>query len=514
MDANGRAPRRVLSGPAATAGLGWPLHDAAAIRTQELAAQQALPPQALMQRAGLAVARLALAVAPHARRIWVAAGPGNNGGDGLEAAVHLARAGREVIVSLELQTARPADAQAALARAHAAGLTLRADAKAPDLQAGDLALDALFGLGLARAPTGWALEAISSLNAMHAPVLAIDLPSGLDGDHGVVHAETSCVRAQWTLSLLALKPGLFTAAGRDQAGEIWFDGLGVSGPGDPPVAGLLTDTEHLWPARHHAQHKGSFGDVWVIGGASDMTGAAMLAARAALVAGAGRVHWLPLDKQAPVVDILHPELMVHPAKRLQAESGGLETATVVCGCGGGEAVRALLPLLVSRAGRLVLDADALNALAGDAATFTPLLAARAARGRPTVLTPHPLEAARLLGCSTAVVQADRLAAARRIAEHLGAIVVLKGSGSVIAAPNQTPWINASGNAALASPGTGDVLAGWVGGLWAQGLKPFDAACLGVHSHGAAADRWRATKRHAGALNASELVRELRTLRSG
>ncbi|MBA3598041.1 MAG: NAD(P)H-hydrate dehydratase [Methylibium sp.] len=502
-----------MSATAAPKGLGWPLYDAAAIRTQESAAQQTSAPHALMQRAGLSVARLALAVAPHARRVWIAAGSGNNGGDGLEAALHLARAGREITVSIEPRATRPADAQAALNRAQAAGLTLRPDATAPDLQAGDLALDALFGLGLSRAATGWALEAIRSLNAMHAPVLAIDLPSGLDGDHGVVHAERSCVRAQWTLSLLALKPGLFTAAGRDQAGEIWFDGLGVKSPRDPPVAHLLTDTGLLWPTRHHAQHKGSFGDVWVIGGASGMTGASMLAARAALIAGAGRVHWLPLDPQAPVVDILHPELMVHPAKRLQAESDGLETATVVCGCGGGEAVRALLPLLVSRAGRLVLDADALNALACDAAALAPLLAARAARGRPTVLTPHPLEAARLLGCSTPAVQADRLAAARRIAERHGAIVVLKGSGSVIAAPNQTPWINASGNAALASAGTGDVLAGWIGGLWSQGLTPVDAACLGVHTHGAAADRWRATKRHAGALNASELVRELRRLRN-
>lgn len=512
MHGSGPAPRRVLHSSRTPASCGWPLHELAAIRAQECAARQGLAPHELMQRAGLAVARLALALAPHAQKIWVAAGPGNNGGDGLEAALHLARAGRKVTVSLEPKVTRPADAQAALGKAKAAGLEVHSGATAPELQAGDLALDALFGLGLARSPRGWALDAIRALNTTPAAVLAIDLPSGLDAERGTVHLEATCVRAQHTLSLLALTPGLFSASGRDHAGEVWFDGLGASEPCQPPIARLVTDVEPLWPTRQHSQHKGNFGDVWVIGGSTGMAGASMLAARAALVAGAGRVHWLPLDPQAPAVDLLHPELMANRAESLQARADELDNATVVCGCGGGEAVRAALPLLFTRAGRLVLDADALNALASDATALLPMLTARAVRGRPTMMTPHPLEAARLLRCSTASVQTDRLAAARAISQRYGAIVVLKGSGSVIAAPNRTLRINASGNAALAIAGTGDVLAGWIGGLWAQGLTPLDAACLGVHSHGAAADHWHAQKQHAGGLEASELIRELRKLR--
>jgi hydroxyethylthiazole kinase-like uncharacterized protein yjeF len=504
--------QRVLDVRAVPSSLGWPLHGLAAIRAQESAAAGGLPPHALMQRAGLAVARLALAVAPHARHVWIAAGRGNNGGDGFAAALHLSQAGKDVTVSFEPQADRPSDAQAALARAEAAGLRLRTEASPPELQYGDLALDALIGLGLSRPPAGWVLETIRSLNAGPAPALAIDLPSGLDGDHGTVHGGAACVHARWTLSLLALKPGLFTASGRDHSGEVWFDDLEASAAAAAPVAHLLTDVQPLWPIRRHAQHKGNFGDAWVIGGAPGMTGAAVLAARAALVAGAGRVHCLPLDPQAPGLDSRHPELMVRQAKDLQSDAD-LETATVICGCGGGDDVRALLPMLISRAGRLLLDADALNALARDSGALDGLLAARAARGRTTVLTPHPLEAARLLGISTAAVQADRLGAAQQLAQRHEAIVVLKGSGSVIAAPRRTPWINASGNAALASAGSGDVLAGWIGGLWAQGLAPLDAVCLGVHSHGAAADAWLAGKRMTGGLQASELIRELHALRT-
>lgn len=487
-----------------------PLHDVAATRAIEQAAAARLPPHALMQRAGLAVARLALAVAPHARHVWIACGPGNNGGDGLEAALHLQRAGRRVSIGLAPSPRQPADAAASLARARAAGLSI-GEAPGPDDGAApvDLAIDAVFGIGRPRAAAGWPLDALRRLHALDAPLLSIDVPSGLDADHGLPWPEIDAVRARWTLALLTLKAGLFTAHGRDYAGEVWFDALGES-PDRPPAAELLVASEVLWPARRHAQHKGSFGDVWVVGGALGMTGAAGLAARAALAAGAGRVHVVPLDPRAPAHDGLHPELMHRPPAALEDHEVPLEAATVVCGCGGGDAVRAVLPGVIGRAGRLLLDADALNALAADPA-LVARVATRSGRGRTTVATPHPLEAARLLGCTTAEIQADRLAAAARLAERLQATVVLKGSGSIVATTGCTPLVNASGNAALATAGSGDVLAGWTGGLWAQGLAAHDAAALGTHTHGQAADRWQAGRRRPGALLAGALVDALRDL---
>jgi len=186
------------------------------------------------------------------------------------------------------------------------------------------------------------------------------------------------------------------------------------------------------------------------------------------------------------------------------QGGGeaIERSTVVCGCGGGDAVRAALPRLIALAARLVLDADALNAIAADPALQTMTIA-RAARSRATILTPHPLEAARLLGATTGQVQVDRLGAARALAERFGAVVVLKGSGSVIAAPGELPRINATGNASLATGGTGDVLAGWIGGRWLPAASAFDVATQGVVEHGAAAEPDRP-----GALRAADLVERL------
>jgi hydroxyethylthiazole kinase-like uncharacterized protein yjeF len=234
------------------------------------------------------------------------------------------------------------------------------------------------------------------------------------------------------------------------------------------------------------QHKGSFGDVAVVGGAPGMVGAALLAARAAHAAGAGRVFVEMLDGEALALDPLRPELMFRHGWT-QGAAGTLAQSTVVCGCGGGDAVRASLPRLLSLAARLVLDADALNALAADPSLAT-LLLARSRRHAGTVLTPHPLEAARLLGSSTAEVQADRLSAARSLAGRFQCVVVLKGSGSIVAAPGHTPRINATGNASLATAGTGDVLAGWLGGRWAQSAsaEPFSLAVQAVAEHGAAA----------------------------
>ena len=333
-------------------------------------------------------------------------------------------------------------------------------------------------------------------------MLAVDVPSGLHAGTGQPLG-AACARARHTLTLLTLKPGLFTAAGRDHAGTVWFDDLGVDTATDEPDAWLVGADIARPDARRHAQHKGSFGDVGIVGGAPGMTGAALLAARAAHAAGAGRVYVSLLDGSGLTHDAMRPELMFR-RDWWKAPEAVLRGSTAVCGCGGGDAVRETLPRLFGAAGRLVLDADALNAIASDSKLQT-LLRARADRDRPTVLTPHPLEAARLLGSDAAQVQADRLAAAQAIADDFGCVVLLKGSGTVVAAPQRAPHLNGTGSGALASAGTGDVLAGWLGGRWAQRSAALDMqavqqlAAAAAHAHGAAADRAAATVMRAGDL---------------
>ena len=485
-----------------------PLLDAESTRALETKATEKLAGHALMDRAGESIARLAIAVAPHARRFWIAAGPGNNGGDGLGAAVHLRAAGKEVEISLLAGSAHhPTDAARALSRARAAGLSI-VDAPVPS-RTPDLAIDALLGMGATRAPEGFLADAIRAVNAVEGVRLAVDLPSGLDPTRGRPLG-ASVVRATQTLALMTLKPGLFTAEGRDYAGCVWLDDLGIDTEAPPTPRAWLIGRPHGLAPRLHAQHKGSFGDVGVVGGGPGMVGGAVLAARAAHAGGAGRVYVSLIDRSdaAPALDLVRPELMFRRDwSRSPPET--LASSTVVCGCGGGDGVREPMPRLLSAATRLVLDADALNALAADA-TLQDLLRARAGRGAATVLTPHPLEAARLLGTDAKSVQADRLRAAEEIAKSFTCIVVLKGSGSVIAAPNEIPRINSTGNASLATAGTGDVLAGWLAGRWAhadQGLdakeSAFAAACRAVAEHGAAAE-----PAPPGALRASDLIERL------
>ncbi|CAD5367304.1 ADP-dependent (S)-NAD(P)H-hydrate dehydratase,NAD(P)H-hydrate epimerase [Rubrivivax sp. A210] len=483
----------------------WPLHDAAASRSVEQVALAAHAPHVLMALAGLAVARLALALAPHAARIRVWAGPGNNGGDGLVAARHLHQAGKAVSVDFIGDSARlPFDAAQAWREAIAAGVPIATATWGPD--AGpppDLVIDALLGIGSTRAPAGAMAQAVAAMNAGTAPVLAVDIPTGLHPDSGAPLGEAA-VRATATLALLTLKPGCFTGQGRDFAGDVWLAPLGVT-TADGATARLIGAPANV--PRPHASHKGSQGDVAVVGGAAGMAGAAWLAARAALAAGAGRVYCSLLDEDAAGLDPLRPELMAR-ARWWASPPAVLAQATVACGCGGGEAIHAALPLLLQHAGRLLLDADGLNALAADAA-LQAALRTRAGRGLPTLLTPHPLEAARLLNATVAAVQRDRLAAARELAARLAATVLLKGSGSVIVAPGESPWINPTGNAALATAGSGDVLAGWAAGLWAQqpAASAREIAVMAAWQHGNAADRHAPAARGAP-LRASDLVEAL------
>ncbi|WP_077037492.1 NAD(P)H-hydrate epimerase, partial [Pelomonas sp. KK5] len=353
-----------------------PLYGSAASRAIEAAALAGRPVDELMERAGLAIARLALALQPREGPIWVACGPGHNGGDGRIATRRLQAHGRQVHIGL-----------------------------GPPPEAPALAIDALLGLGLNRPPDEAMAAAIAALNACEAPVLAVDLPSGLLVDTGRP-AGVEAVRAAHTLSLLTLKPGLFL--GREHCGRIWFDDLGITAGREPDAWLLGADCASAWRApSSHAAHKGTQGDVLVVGGAPGMRGAARLAARAALAAGAGRVYLHLLDAGADEPDPQRPEL-------LTANTGTPAGRTVVAGCGGASAITQDLTPLLQEAARLVLDADALNALAAD----TTLRQALRQRGAPTILTPHPLEAARLLGSSTAAVQGDRLAAAQALADEL------------------------------------------------------------------------------------------------
>ena len=487
--------------PVLPATRGWPLHTSTASRAVEQQAAATLPPHTLMARAGEAVGRLALALAPHARTVELWCGPGNNGGDGFVAASLLRAWGKDArLVVVGDPAHSPDDARHAWQRARDAGVPVLAGL--PARVQSELAVDALLGLGVSRALSGPLFTAVNRLNESSAPVLAVDLPSGLAGDSGVVQGVS--VRAAHTLALLTLKPGLFTAHGRDHAGRVWFDDLSVpAATSDIELAGPDAARRVSAP-RLHAQHKGSFGDVVVVGGAGGMVGAAVLAARAALAAGAGRVYLGLLAAVEPAwFEPAWPELMSRAVPQLMVPAQ-LADATVVCGCGGGAAIRDVLPAVLHHARRLVLDADGLNAVAAEPA-LQRALRARATRELATVLTPHPLEAARLLNAQSHDVQADRLGAARRLADTMQCTVLLKGSGTVVATPGQTTSINPTGDARLGTAGSGDVLAGWLGGLWAAHaattVSEHAVAQAAAWLHGAATDHAPA----AGPLLASQLI---------
>ena len=462
---------------------GGGLYTVAQVRGIEQAALQSTPPGALMRRAGAAAAALAnrLLPADGARRVLVLAGPGNNGGDAMEAAALLAYAGCDVAIHFAGKAdALSADASAALHRAKASPAQfMQADASA----GWDLVIDGLFGIGLTRPLAGDIVALVGAVNRLRCPVLALDVPSGLNADTGaVVGPNGIAVRASHTITFIAGKPGLHTADGRDCAGKVEVAALDIDPALYPPPAIFLADTRlfasGLAPRRENS-HKGSYGNVAILGGAHGMAGAVVLAARSAALSGAGKVFAGFIDVP-PAFDALHPEIMCRRAMDLDFEG-----ATLVAGPGLGDSAQAeaLLAKALSANAPLVLDADALNMLAADAGLRQLL----ANRGAPTLMTPHPLEAARLLSISAADVQADRVQAARRIATAFNAMVVLKGAGSIMARPDGLAVINTTGSPALATAGTGDVLAGLCGALLAQHWGPWEALLGAVWLHGAAAE---------------------------
>ena len=489
------------------------LHTVSEIREIEQASLATLPEGTLMQRAGKAAAQFALGLLTNAStgtRILVFAGPGNNGGDAMEAARLLAEHGLDVTVLLCGDPARlPADAHRVMEAARNSPLNI-IDAAAASFEAMgecDLAIDGLFGIGLARPVTGLYRTLIECLNSLPCPVLALDVPSGLDADTGAIIGEDGiAVRASHTITFIADKPGLHTLYGRDCAGHVHVAGLDIDADRFMPAHGHLNSVDAFsgfLKKRPHHSHKGSFGDVIVVGGSPGMAGAPILAARAAAQCGAGRVYAAFIG-EPPAYDSMQPELMCRAAATMEFSSGALVAGP---GMGTSRDAHDVLAKALHCSGPLVTDADALNLIAAE-----PGLQSRISeRTSPTIITPHPLEAARLLGLTTEEVQADRLRAARELARRFQSVVILKGSGSIIARPDGEIAINTTGNPALATAGTGDILAGVCGALLAQGFPAWNAALAATWLHGQAADSL--VRQGAGpiGLTASELIPALRTL---
>jgi hydroxyethylthiazole kinase-like uncharacterized protein yjeF len=407
-----------------------------------------------MERAGAAAAEAAARLVSDERKdILVLAGPGNNGGDARVVAARL----REQFFRVTLAT-RPEEL--------------------PPSAAWSVIVDGLFGIGLARDLDGDFARLVDYVNRQRCPVLALDIPSGLDADTGRVRG--CAVRATHTLTFIALKPGLLTLDGPDHCGAIALADLGVEvGDANAWVAEPALFKGTLAP-RPRNFHKGLAGSLAVFGGAAGMAGAALLAGRAALRLGAGRVYLGMLDHTLHV-DPVAPELMI----RHVDDALGLDLDAMVVGPGLGTSERAETLVGAALASELpcVLDADALNLVAES----EDLRKACTRRTAETLLTPHPAEAARLLGSTTAAVQADRVKAARLLSQNLNAHVVLKGVGSVLVARDGHWFINRTGHPGLATAGTGDVLAGLLGSLLAQRYSGETALVLGVHLHGAAAE---------------------------
>ncbi len=436
----------------------------------------------LMQRAGLAAATFARdKLLQGKRRILVLAGPGNNGGDGFVLATHFRQWRLDVsVLYLGDERTLSTDAHGALVGWRAAGGMIFTEP--PRQLDWDLVVDALFGIGLERDVAPPYTDLIRMINRQACPRFALDVPSGLQADSGQIMG--LAVRATHTMTFIGLKPGLLTLNGPDHTGQLVVDTLGL----DP--AALLQPRGHasddsvlrnLLLPRLRNTHKGSFGSLGIIGGAPGMTGAPLLTGRAAIRLGAGRVY-VGFLGNAPVLDPLCPELMLRGALDI-ANLHQLSALALGPGMGTSDAAAEFLYQMLPMECPAVIDADALNLIAGDN------MLRDLCRGRkaPTVLTPHPAEAARLLKAATQEVQGDRVPVAITLAKDMNAHIVLKGAGSICASPEGRWFINRSGNPGLASAGMGDVLTGIVGALLAQGVEPEAALLGGVYLHGKAAD---------------------------
>lgn len=461
------------------------LYDTAALRALETRATAVFGGDTFeaMRRAGRAAWRCSLRNWPQAQRILVVCGPGNNGGDGYVLARHALDAGREARV-IQLAGHAPRSEQARRASDNFRARGGRVDEFAGALPQAELLVDALFGIGMAGAPDPAAHALIEAINAYPAPRLALDAPSGVDAAHGAVPGVA--VRATRTLEFIAPKAGLRTGAALDHVGELELADLDLPTSiheGVAPQAESLSQEQlRVWlrPRRRDA-HKGAFGRVLCVGGDHGGGGAIALCADAALRSGAGLVETLTRDVHVAALLARRPETMVRAVERADDLVLPLAQADVVAigpGLGQGLWGRILLKTVLAAGKPAVIDADALN-----------LLAARESDVALTgaVLTPHPGEAARLLSTTITDVQADRFLAARVLAVNFDAVVVLKGAGTIVAAPGRTARIIGAGNPGMAVGGMGDLLTGVIASMRAQGMDAFDAACCGALLHAAAGD---------------------------
>jgi len=459
------------------------LYSTSAARALDENATRALGGDAytLMQRAGQVAWQHVLMHWPEAQRIVVVCGPGSNGGDGYVLARHAHRAGRavEVVHVPEHVPANPVAQRACTDYVAAGGHVTLFDGALPKAE---LVVDALFGIGLSRAPEADARALIDALNAQAVPVFSLDVPSGVDADRG--GAPGVAVVATRTLQFIAAHAGLYTGDALEYAGTLSLDDLDVTADafdGVDEYASLL-DREALarWllPRRRNT-HKGESGHVLCIGGDAGSGGAIALCAEAALRAGAGLMSVATRPVHVAAILARRPEAMVRGIESSEDLSPLLARADVIAigpGLGQGEWARALFQQAMRSGRPLIVDADALNLLAVSPHALDD-----------TVLTPHPGEAARLLGCTTGEVQADRFAAARAIAQRYGCVVVLKGAGTIVAAPDGALRVIDAGNPGMAVGGMGDVLTGVIAALRAQGLAAFDAASAGALLHALAGD---------------------------
>ncbi|MBK1719402.1 NAD(P)H-hydrate dehydratase [Thiocystis violacea] len=466
--------------------------------------EHGIPGIELMNRAGAVAYRVLRERWPNARRIAVLAGVGNNGGDGYVVA-RLARAsglGARVLQIGDLDRPR-GDAAESLAAYRAVGGAVEPYQGLPrDI---DVYVDALLGIGLERPVEGLWAEAIKAINSQSVPVLALDIPSGLHADTGRVMGVA--VRATVTVTFIGLKQGLFIGEAADYRGEILFSALEI--PAVVYSREILSVRRIDWtqqrrslPPRSRIAHKGDFGHLLVIGGAPGLSGAVRLAGEAALRSGAGLVTIATHPRHADWLNLGRPELMVTGVERAEDLDPLLERADVVAigpGLGRSDWGRALWERVRALSIPLVVDADALN-----------LLAETACLGADWILTPHPGEAARLLGVTTAEVERDRLEAARLLCERFGGVVVLKGSGTLVwGSSHRPPAVCGDGNPGMATAGAGDVLTGVIAALRGQGLEAEEAACAGVSLHAAAGDV--AARRGERGLIASDIIAALRDL---
>jgi hydroxyethylthiazole kinase-like uncharacterized protein yjeF len=461
-----------------------PLYTTAQVRELDrLAIEEAgIPGYTLMTRAGEACWAVLRAQWPAARSLAVFCGAGNNGGDGFVIARLALQANWPVqLVQLGDPVRMQADAQQARDDfLSAGGQVLPFN---PDVTIGaEVIVDALLGTGVDRPLEGLWRTAIEAMNAAAVPVLAVDVPSGLQTDTGVVAGVA--VHAHQTVTFIGRKAGMHTGAAADHCGNITFADLGV--PGDiikqVPVAATLRGQPplgRLASPRLRNTHKGHYGHVLVIGGDHGMAGAARLAGEAALRSGAGRVSLATRPEYAALIAAACPELMCHGVTTARALKGLLKSSDVLLigpGLGRSAWAQSLLSAVLETAQPRVIDADALNCLAGQAPSFDR-----------QVLTPHPGEAARLLNQTVAEIQSDRFTAAHAIARKYGGVTVLKGAGTLIQQADGAPVVCAAGNPGMATAGSGDVLAGVIAALIAQGLDTGAAAVAGVCAHACAGD---------------------------